>query len=77
MAAVVSSYKEGELDGKMKIYSRRGKLLQEIDFKDGLKHGKFVVYDKRGKVLRELKYSEGMQIIKGSEGGGGSFTPGR
>ena len=73
---MVSQYKEGELDGTMKVYSRRGKLLQESDYKDGLKHGKFTVYDKRGTVLKELRYSEGMQIIEGSEGGGGSFSPG-
>ena len=37
----------------------------------------FIVYDKRGKVLNTRKYSEGMQIIEGSTGGSGSFSPGR
>ena len=75
--AVVTSYKDGKLDGSMKTYSRRGKLLQETEYKDGLKHGKFVIYDSRGKVVKEMRFSEGMQIIEGSAGGGGSFTPGR
>jgi len=77
MPAVVSQYKNGKLDGNMKTYSRRGKLMQESDYKDGLKHGKFIVYGKRGEVIKELKFSEGMQIIEGSNGGSGTFTPGR
>mgnify|MGYP000987214449 FL=1 len=77
LPAVETNYKSGKLDGKMKQFDRRGNLLQEIDYKDGLKHGDFIVYDKRGKVLNTRKYSEGMQIIEGSTGGSGSFSPGR
>ena len=76
MPAVSSEYKKGKLHGTMKIFNRRGKILQEIQYKDGLKHGKFIVYGKRGRVLKEMEYSEGMRIIKGSNGGSGSFTPG-
>lgn len=75
--AVITNYKKGELNGRMKMYSRRGKLLQEIDYKDGVKHGKFILYDKRGKVLKEFQYSQGMKVIEGSSGSSGSFTPGR
>ena len=77
MPAVVSEYKEGKLHGTMKQYSRRGKLLQEMDYKDGLKHGRFIVYDKRGNILEKREYSEGMRIIEGQTGGQGTFTPGR
>jgi antitoxin component YwqK of YwqJK toxin-antitoxin module len=74
---VISNYKDGELNGVMKQYSRRGKLLQEMNYKDGLKHGKFIMYDKRGKVLVERQYSFGMQVIEGTENSPGSFSPGR
>ncbi|MBL4862400.1 MAG: hypothetical protein JKY09_05215 [Crocinitomicaceae bacterium] len=75
--AVSTEYKKGKLHGKMKQYSRRGKLLSEIDYKEGLKHGSFIMYDKKGKVIKELKYERGMQIIEGSTNSPGSFTPGR
>ena len=72
--AVVSTYKEGKLHGKMKQFSRRGKLLQEMSYRDGLKHGKTIIFDKRGKVLKEVNYEFGQQAI---EGGAGSFSPGK
>ena len=28
-------------------------------------------------VIKEMEFSQGMQVIKGSTGGSGSFTPGR
>jgi len=74
--AVVSNYKDGELDGWMRQYSRRGKLLQEMEYKEGLKHGVFRIYDKKGKVVVEKKFEYGMQIIEGTSSGSGSFTPG-
>jgi len=76
MPAVVSNYKQGKLHGMMKIYNRRGKIMQEIDHKDGLKHGKYIIYNKKGAVLKEMEYSEGMRVIKGNTGGNGTFTPG-
>jgi antitoxin component YwqK of YwqJK toxin-antitoxin module len=77
MAAVISHYKNGELHGTMQQFSRRGKLLQEMDYKDGLKHGKFIMYDKKGKAIVEREYAYGMQVIKESTNTPGSFTPGR
>jgi uncharacterized protein len=75
--AVTSNYSNGKLEGWMKVYDRRGKLLQEMEYKDGLKHGKFLVYDKRGKVTIEKNFEYGMQIIEGTNSGSGSFSPGR
>lgn len=56
--AVVSTYKDGKLDGPMREYTRRGDLISEIMYKEGLKHGTFKVFDKRGKVttLKEFEY---------------------
>ena len=75
--AVVSQYKNGELHGTMKQYSRRGELLSEIDYKDGLKHGRFIIYGKKGEVVNERQYEHGMQIIEGQTNDPGTFTPGR
>ncbi|MES2798381.1 MAG: hypothetical protein V4638_00065 [Bacteroidota bacterium] len=74
-AAVTSTYANGELNGTMKNYDRRGKLLQEIEYKDGLKHGKFIIYDKKGKASITKQFEYGMEIIKGNEMRGGGFSP--
>jgi antitoxin component YwqK of YwqJK toxin-antitoxin module len=73
--AVVSSYKDGELNGTMKQYDRRGNLLQEIDYKDGLKHGRFLIYDKKGNVVLEKIFEHGLEVIKGNTNAPGSFSP--
>jgi len=73
--AVVSNYKNGKLDGRMREYGRRGELTTEIYYKDGLKHGTFKTFDKRGKVLSEREFEYGMQVVKTTSGGG--FTPKR
>ena len=75
--AVISNYKNGELHGSMKQFSRRGRILSEVQYKDGLKHGKFIVYDKRGKVINERKFEHGMQVIEGQTNTPGTFTPGK
>ena len=64
--AVISNYADGELNGVMRQYDRRGKLLQEVEFKDGIKHGKFTIYDKRGKVLIQKTFDTGREVIEGS-----------
>jgi antitoxin component YwqK of YwqJK toxin-antitoxin module len=73
--AVVSNYKNGELDGTMKQFDRRGNLLQEMDYKDGLKHGRFIIYDKKGRVVLEKTFEFGMEVIKGQNNSPGSFSP--
>lgn len=75
--AVVSQYKSGELHGKMQQFTRRGKIMSEIDYKDGLKHGKFKIYDKKGDVISERTFEHGMQIIEGQSNTPGSFSPGK
>jgi antitoxin component YwqK of YwqJK toxin-antitoxin module len=75
IAAVTSNYKEGELDGVMKNFDRRGILLQEMEYKDGLKHGKFIIYDKKGKVLVQKTFEFGMEVIKDQKNTPGSFSP--
>lgn len=75
--AVVSHYKNGELHGAMKQYSRRGEILQEMEYKDGLKHGSFIMYDAHGKAMVKRQYVDGMQIIEGKTNTPGVFTPGK
>jgi antitoxin component YwqK of YwqJK toxin-antitoxin module len=69
MAAIVTNYKEGELDGPMKQYDRRGKITSEINYKGGIKHGKFIVYNENGKVTIEKTFANGMEVK------GGTFSP--
>jgi antitoxin component YwqK of YwqJK toxin-antitoxin module len=73
--AVISNYKEGELNGIMQTFDRRGNLMQEVEYKDGLKHGRFIVYDRKGKILVEKEFQFGMQVIKGTLNGPGTFSP--
>ncbi|MFN5911877.1 MAG: toxin-antitoxin system YwqK family antitoxin [Bacteroidota bacterium] len=73
--AVISNFKEGELNGIMKNFDRRGNLLQEMEYKDGLKHGRFVIYDKKGKPLVEKRFEYGMEVIKDERMTPGSFVP--
>lgn len=77
MPAVISHYKEGELNGLMETFDKRGNIISDIEYKDGLKHGSFKVYDKKGRVISEKKFSEGMQVIEGQDNTPGSFSPGR
>ena len=73
--AVISNYKEGELNGVMKQFDRRGNLLQEVDYKDGLKHGKFILYDKKGKPIVTKTFEYGMEVIKENTLKPGGFSP--
>jgi len=62
--AVTTTYKDGELDGKMTEFTRRGEIISDVDYKDGLKHGKMKIYEKNGKVAVERDFEYGMQVIK-------------
>ncbi len=73
--AVISHYKNGELDGLMQQYSRRGQLLNEISYKNGVKHGKFIVYNSKGKIMVEKYFENGVEVIKNEQNNSGSFSP--
>ena len=38
------SYKEGKLNGAYKVYTKKGRLFQVLNFDDGIPHGKLVTY---------------------------------
>jgi uncharacterized protein len=67
--AVISNFKDGELHGVQKQYTRRGDLVSELYYKDGLRDGYFRAYDKKGKVVVEKRYKKGLQIIEGNSNG--------
>jgi uncharacterized protein len=77
MPAIITTYKNGKLDGPVKRFNRKGELNSQIDYKDGLKHGKLRIYDKKGKVVLEKSFEYGLQIIESKSKSQGSFTPGR
>ena len=62
MPAVITNYKEGELDGVMKQYDQSGNITSEINYKDGLKQGKFYIYNQKGKVIKEKNFDKGMEV---------------
>jgi len=75
MPAVITTYKNGQLDGPMRNYTFKGnKLISEINYKEGLQHGKVLVYDKRGRLVKEEEYKNGIRVIEGTKSGT-SFGP--
>ncbi len=57
------SYKNGQLDGELKQFSEKGKLIEVSHYKDGKKHGKEVRYDdKSGKELKRTYYKNGEKL---------------
>jgi antitoxin component YwqK of YwqJK toxin-antitoxin module len=71
--AVISTYKNGKLDGEFSQYSRSGNKLNEIHYRKGLKDGLFVVYGENGKPVSTKMFKKGIQLkqVMGGEG----FTP--
>ena len=60
------NYKNGQLDGAVKIYDERTfKLKQEAEYKDGLQDGFFRYYDENGNVTLEYEYKKGEKISGG------------
>lgn len=53
---------DGKLDGTTSNYSRKGKLVSEINYKDGKKHGDFKVYGKKGKLEVHYIYKNGVKV---------------
>ena len=73
--AVTSQYKNGQLNGVMQQFTRRGIIISEVAYKAGLKHGKFKIYDKKGRVVTERNFENGMQILEGKSNSIGRFSP--
>lgn len=53
---------DGKLDGPSRNYSRKGKLVSEINYKEGKKHGDFMVYGKKGKLEVHYIYKNGVKV---------------
>jgi antitoxin component YwqK of YwqJK toxin-antitoxin module len=60
------NYKNGQLDGSVKVYDERTfKLKQEAEYKDGLQDGFFRYYDENGNVTLEYEYKKGEKVSGG------------
>lgn len=57
-----SIYKNGKLNGKTRIYSPQGKLIEEIDYLDGKKNGFRYVYDEN-KGIKEVQFYQDDQFL--------------
>ncbi len=60
--AIITHYKNGELDGTMKQFDRMGKLTSEINYAKGLKDGPCIIYDEKGKVISKKMFSKGGEL---------------
>jgi antitoxin component YwqK of YwqJK toxin-antitoxin module len=59
-------YKQGKLDGTVKIFDERTfKLKQESQYKNGLQDGYFRHYDDEGNVTLEYQYKNGEKVSGG------------
>ena len=72
--AVITEYKSGILEGSMRTFDRKGRIVQLAEYKDGVRHGKFVIYDRNEDVLYEKKFAFGYEV-KDNGFGSGSFKP--
>lgn len=59
MAAVITHYENGELEGVMKQFTRTGKLMSEINYSKGLKNGACIIYGENGKVVSKKNFTNG------------------
>jgi antitoxin component YwqK of YwqJK toxin-antitoxin module len=59
--AVFTTYKNGELNGPMRQYSRMGKINSEINYSNGVKHGKFIIYGENGKIINQKNFVNGIE----------------
>lgn len=72
--AVITEYKSGILEGSMRTFDKKGRIVQLAEYKDGVRHGKFVIYDRNEEVLYEKKFAFGYEV-KDNGFGSGSFKP--
>jgi antitoxin component YwqK of YwqJK toxin-antitoxin module len=72
--AVITEYKAGILEGSMRTFDKKGRIVQFAEYKDGVRHGRFVIYDRNEDVLFEKKFAFGYEI-KDNGLGSGSFKP--
>jgi uncharacterized protein len=70
---VISSYKNGKLNGTMRQFGKRGNLVYETNFKNGLKHGWLIIYDNRGKESVRKLFNNGYEVSRKNEGD--QFSP--
>jgi len=56
--SVVSNYKDGKLQGEMKLFDRNGNLKSVKNYKDSIPNGEWKYFDKNGK-LREVRNYKG------------------
>ena len=71
--AVVSTFKDGLLNGEFYQNDRRGNKMNEIHYKNGLKDGLFIVYGKNGKPVTQKMFRKGHELQRVS--GGNPFSP--
>ena len=52
-------YKSGVLDGHVKSWDRKGKLISKVEYINGFLHGSWETYYPNGKIKNSVVYREG------------------
>jgi len=58
------NYKNGKLEGIVKVYYDNGKIMEEGAYQNGIRHGVSKWYDQEGNVTIEYEYENGKLIKK-------------
>jgi antitoxin component YwqK of YwqJK toxin-antitoxin module len=56
----IENYKDGLLDGELKIFYKSGKLTELSHYKNGKKHGNSLRYSDEGVLMENLTYKDGV-----------------
>ena len=59
----VSIFKNGKMNGVIKMYYENGKIGAVYNIKDNIQDGEAIEYDEDGNVIRKVLYKNG-EIIK-------------
>ena len=60
------NYKDGQLDGMVRMYSvRDGKVQSEAEYKNGVQDGVYRTYNEAGEVTLEYQYKNGEKVAGG------------
>jgi antitoxin component YwqK of YwqJK toxin-antitoxin module len=57
-----AEYENGRLNGKMKKFSKKGRILEEVTYVFGVKHGKAQYYNKDSEFLYALIFKDDVVV---------------
>ena len=61
----ISEFKNGKLDGKKIVFSKGGKIQEEVEYKNGKIDGFMRYFNDKGEMIMEYKYKNGKKVGTG------------